>query len=58
LGAAYANGEGVTQDHVLAHMWLNLSRAQGHELARKNIEILAKQMTKQDIARAEKMASE
>ncbi len=25
LGATYHNGEGVPQDYVLAHMWLNLA---------------------------------
>ena len=25
----YANGEGVPQDYVRAHMWFNLSAAQG-----------------------------
>ena len=29
LGRLYADGNGVLQDYVLAHMWLNLAAAQG-----------------------------
>ena len=28
LGLLYATGEGVAQDNVMAHMWLNLAAAQ------------------------------
>ena len=31
LGGMYAQGVGVPQDHVLAHMWFNLSAAQGDD---------------------------
>jgi len=29
----YANGEGVPEDYVKAHMWWSLAKAQGSELA-------------------------
>ena len=51
-------GEGVAQDYVLAHMWLSLSRAQGLELAEKNLPILVQLMTREQIAEAQKMARE
>ena len=31
LGVAYAEGEGVRQDDVQAHMWFNLAAAEGSE---------------------------
>ncbi len=31
LGAKYANGQGVTQDYILAHMWFNLGAASSLE---------------------------
>lgn len=34
LGFMYYLGEGVAQDDVHAHMWLNLAAAAGHEEAR------------------------
>ncbi len=39
-------------------MWLNLARAQGDEGARKNMKLLVEQMTKEQIAEAQKMARE
>ena len=58
LGLKYANGEGVPQDYVLAHMWLNLARAQGLEEAEENMPKLLNRMTKEQIAEAQKMARE
>jgi TPR repeat protein len=54
----YATGRGVEENAVEAHMWWDLSRAQGVEGARKSLEILVKEMTKEDISKAQKMASE
>ena len=36
LGSMYYNGQGVPQDYVRAHMWFNLSAAQGNEKAMKD----------------------
>ncbi len=58
LGANYIKGEGVAQDFVQAHMWLNLAGAQGEKQAAKNRDIVAKRMTPVDISRAQKMARE
>ena len=58
LGIMYLRGEGVLQDNVLAHMWLNLGAANGHELGAKNRDIIAKKMTPQAIEQAQKMARE
>ena len=58
LGVVYANGQGVPQDFVLAHVWFNLSAAQGDEQTIKNRDRIAKQMTSDQIAEAQRMARE
>jgi TPR repeat protein len=58
LGFMYANGEGVAKNFVLAHMWWNLARAQGHEKASELVELLVKEMTKEQIAEAQRLATE
>tara|TARA_B100001013_G_C24576977_1_gene428991 strand:- start:53 stop:562 length:510 start_codon:yes stop_codon:yes gene_type:complete len=58
LGVMYYNGEGARKDIVEAYKWLNLSAAQGNEEAKKNRQIIAKEMTKEQIGEAERLASE
>jgi uncharacterized protein len=58
LGVLYLIGEGVPQDYVRAHMWLNLSAAQGNEKAIKYRDKIVGQMTPEQIAEAQKLASE
>ena len=58
LGVMYAEGEGVPQDYVLAHMWFILSTANGSKKARDNRDIIAKEMTPAQIAKARKLARE
>jgi hypothetical protein len=58
LGAMYGNGQGVPQDYVLAHMWFNLSAAQGDQLGAKNRDIVAQRMTPAQLAEAQKLARE
>ena len=58
LGVMYANGQGVPQDYVQAHMWLNLAAAQGDDGAKKNRDIVAKKMSVEQIAQAQKLARE
>lgn len=52
LGVMYESGHGVAQDYVRAHMWFNLGSM---NRARDNV---AKNMTVQQVAEAEKMARE
>ena len=52
----YANGEGVQQDYVSAHMWLNLAAATGGENARKARDGVAANMTREQIAEAQARA--
>jgi TPR repeat protein len=58
LGVMYATGSGVPQDDVLAHMWFNLAAAQGHANAKKGRDIVAKLMTSEQIAEAQRLARE
>ena len=58
LGLFYEEGIGVAQDYVLAHMWLSLAWAQGEERAKVFLDRLVKQMTREQIAKAQKMARE
>jgi TPR repeat protein len=58
LGYMNANGHGVPQDFVKAHMWFNLSAAQGEAEAAENRDIVAAKMTPAQIAEAQKLARE
>ena len=54
----YYNGHGVPEDNVEAYMWWNQAAAQGTEEAKRNKGILSKQMTKEQIAEAQKLSRE
>lgn len=54
LGALYAAGRGVRRDFVEAYMWMLLAGS----IAENNREALAKRMTPQQIATAERQAKE
>ena len=58
LGHMYNEGSGVPQDYVSAHMWFNLAAARGNEKARDDRNNLAKRMTPDQIAKAQRMARE
>ena len=58
LGVAYLKGDGVPQDFVRAHMWFNLSAAQGKKSAAKNRDRIAALMTPAQIAEAQTLARE
>ena len=57
LGHLYAAGEGVPENYVQAYMWMNLAAAQGVEFAKSNKKIIAKKMTPQQIAEAQKLSA-
>ncbi len=63
LGVRYAKGEGVPQDYVQAHRWLNLAAsnflpAEKRDKAVKKRDIVAKRMTPAQISEAQKLARE
>jgi hypothetical protein len=54
----YGNGRGVIQDNVYAHMWFNTAASNGDEVAVRNRDIIASQMTPADISNAQTLARE
>ena len=64
LGLAYGTGDGVPQDYVQAHMWVNLAASRfavsqvGRERAIKSRDLVAAKMTPAQIAEAQKLARE
>ena len=56
LGVMYGNGQGVQQDYVRAYMWWSLASNAGDAGAIKNRDLIAKEMTPQQINRARRMA--
>lgn len=58
LGAMYSKGEGGEQSFVDALKWFVISSANGSEAGRKNIDIVEKRMTSEQITQARKLARE
>jgi TPR repeat protein len=59
LGGMYAEGQGVPQEYVTAHMWLNLAAAKdGEDDAAKARDTIAKEMTREQLAEAQRLARE
>ena len=58
LGEAYHFGQGVIQDLVYSHMWFNIAAALGEISGRKSRDVVAEEMTPEQIAEAQKLARE
>ena len=62
LSFMYAAGRGVPQDDTLAHMWCNLAASNStgdtRDSAVKNRDLIAKEMSPESIAEAQRLASE
>ena len=58
LGNMYGAGEGLQQDFVQASMWWNLAAAQSNTKAIEIAEIIAQLMTPEEIATAQRLATE
>ena len=56
LGVMYDNGEGGLKDSALAHMWSNITGANGNASARELRDSLERDMTRAEISRATKLA--
>ena len=54
----YAEGEGVTQDFIRAHMWWSIAASFGDEDASENRDIIAEQMTRVQLKKAKTLAHE
>ena len=58
LGDMYLEGQGVIQDYVRAHMWFNISDANGAGAADRARERAARYLTTAGISKAQEMARE
>ena len=58
LGLSYCSGDPSSQDLVLAHKWLNLAAIAGSDEARTLRAEVARDMTPEQIAAAQKLARE
>lgn len=57
LGLMLRDGQGVLQDYVSAHMWLNLAAAQGDKEAAKERDALSRRMGTEQVAEAQRRAA-
>jgi hypothetical protein len=57
LGGCYREGQGVPQDYIEAYKWYNLATAQGDKQAGGFRDDLSQQMTREQIAEAQRRAS-
>jgi TPR repeat protein len=58
LGMLYATGRDVAADLVVAHKWFNLAAARGNQTALTHRVELAREMSAEQVARAQKLARE
>jgi uncharacterized protein len=58
LGMLYATGRDVAADLVVAHKWFNLAAVRGNESALTHRVELAREMSTEQIAEAQKLARE
>lgn len=56
LGLMYASGRDVQRDFVTAHKWFNIAALRGNDEAKRYRLELSREMTRQEISRAQKMA--
>ncbi|MEM7619671.1 MAG: hypothetical protein AAF228_04290 [Pseudomonadota bacterium] len=56
LGMMYSTGREVEADLITAHKWFNLAALQGNEDAKKYRMELAREMAKDEVAEAQRMA--
>ena len=58
LGMLYATGRDVAADLVVAHKWFNLAAARGNQTALMHRVELAREMSAEQVASAQKLARE
>ena len=58
LGLVYATGRDGETDMVAAHKWFNIAAFRGYELAKARREEIALDMTREQIAKAQRAARE
>ena len=58
LGVQYVDGNGVPQDYVTAYAWWDIAQANGGADAKKGKDIIAREMTADQIAEGQKLSRE
>ncbi len=58
LGMMYCNGREVDTDLITAHKWFNLAALKGNQAAKEYRMELAREMTKDQVAEAQRQARE
>ena len=58
LGLMYDEGKEVSINGIRAHMWFNLSAAQGYTNAAKQRDLIASRLTNQEMTEAQTLARE
>jgi TPR repeat protein len=58
LSGMFARGDGVPTNNVSAYSWASLAAASGHEKAKTRRDFLSKQMTREQIAEAQRITAE
>ena len=58
LGAMYYDGEGVIRDNVFAYFWYDIAASRGNTDAQESRNVIANQMTPEDISIAQELAHE
>ncbi|MEH6755860.1 MAG: sel1 repeat family protein, partial [Alphaproteobacteria bacterium] len=58
LGAAYADGKGISKNYIYAHMWFNIAASNGDKEAVEIRATLAKRMTPSQLKKALILARE
>jgi TPR repeat protein len=58
LGLMYVRGQGIRKNYVEAHKWWSLAEAKGDRSAGKNRQVVEKLMTPEQLAEAQRRASE
>jgi uncharacterized protein len=58
LGLMYSSGRDVELDLVVAHKWFNLAALRGNEEAKIYRMEVSRELSRQDVARAQRMARE
>ncbi|NND50740.1 MAG: hypothetical protein HKN60_10860 [Rhizobiales bacterium] len=58
LGIQFAAGRDVEQDYVVAHKWFNLAALHGDARAKSERAALAAEMTREQVAEAQRQARE
>ena len=58
VGTMYGNGRGVQQNYTEAYTWLSIAAAGGYDTANQNLNIVAEELTPEELSQAQQRATE